>query len=142
MVIGVFVLVLMGAISASFYTVERSAAVTAVAAGARAAATASPTDPNQPNLAAAQAAVTQVANNAMFGTTVTVVVQQIANSPCAAGGNGQVTVCVERVTDTAGQLDMVSVHMVGTPHNPVPTFGIFNWSLDVEARVHQVTFLA
>ena len=140
MVIGVFVLVLMGAISASFYTVERSAAVTAVAAGARAAATANPGNPNQPNLAAAQAAVTQVTREAMFGTAVAVV-QQPANSPCAAGGTGQVTVCVEQVTDSAGALDMVSVHMVGTPHNPVPTFGIFNWSLDVEARVHQVTFL-
>src|SRR4030088_2229115 len=72
MVIGVFLMALFGAVSASLYTVQRSAAVTAVAAGARAAASAQPGDPNSPDLAAAGDAVRRVTAQSMFGTNVNV----------------------------------------------------------------------
>ena len=57
MVIGVFLLLLFGAVSASLYTVERGAAVTAVAAGARVGAGAAPGNPNTPNIEGAAAEV-------------------------------------------------------------------------------------
>jgi Flp pilus assembly protein TadG len=145
MVIGVFLMALFAAVSASLYTVQRSAAVTAVAAGARAAASAQPGDPNSPDLAAAGDAVRRVTAHSMFGTRVDV--QQLAaGDHCEShqpGGAGAVVVCVQRVSSGTGAgLDMVSVRMLGKPSNPVgiPLYGVFAWKLDVAASVHQVTF--
>lgn len=144
LVVGAFLLVLLGAVSASIYTVERIAAVTAVAAGARAAATPTTANPNQPDLRAAQPAIEAVADHAMFGTQI-----DYSNVGAGAGcstpaGQGTVHVCIGRAqdpNDPAGVDHMVAVRMVGAPRNPVPTFGIFSWTLDVEVQVHQVTFL-
>jgi Flp pilus assembly protein TadG len=146
LVIGVFLMALFGAVSASLYAVQRSAAVTAVAAGARAAASAQPGDPNSPDLAAAAAAVHRVSSQSMLGTRVDV--QQLATADNCdhhrPAGDGNVVVCVQRVSSgtNGGALDMVSVRMLGQPRNPVgiPLYGLFDWKLDVEAQVHQVTF--
>ncbi|HEX4212594.1 MAG TPA: TadE family protein [Candidatus Dormibacteraeota bacterium] len=145
LVVGAFLLVLLGAVSASIYTVERIAAVTAVAAGARAAATpASGANPNDVDLHAAQPAIEAVAGHAMFGTQIDYSYVGAGASCGAPGGQGTVRVCVGPAhdpNDPAGVNRMVAVRMVGAPRNPVPTFGIFSWTLDVEVQVHQVTFL-
>jgi hypothetical protein len=145
LVVGAFLVVLLGAVSASIYTVERIAAVTAVAAGARAAATAaSASNPNAPDLQAAQPAIQSVAGNAMFGTNILYSYVGAGATCPVPGGQGTVRVCIGPAhdpNDPPGVNDMVAVHMVGAPRNPVPTFGIFSWSIDVEVQVHQVTFL-
>src|SRR2546423_2664126 len=72
MVVGVFLLLLLGAVSASVYTVQRSAAVTAVAAGARIAAGGTSRVPGAgtPDLAGATPAVSGVVGPVMVGTRV------------------------------------------------------------------------
>ncbi|MGH7883758.1 MAG: TadE family protein, partial [Candidatus Dormibacteraceae bacterium] len=145
MVIGIFLLVLFGAISAAFYALERSAGVTAVAAGVRAAAAASHTDPNLPDLNAADPEIHRVTDRAMFGTTVQVIHLNPGDSctPPQPAQNGQVVTCVQRVpAQPGGPLDMISVRMVGKPRSLVslPMLGLMEWKMDVEARIHQVTF--
>ena len=135
MVIGVFLLMLFGAVSASIYTVERGAAVTAVAAGARVAAGAAPGDPNSPNLGAAVPAVARVAEPAMFGTRVN---QLPGGEPCRPPRlvpQGQVDVCATRQPT-----GMVAVDLRGRPANPVPAALGFDWVLDVGAEIQPVTF--
>lgn len=135
MIIGIFLTALLGAVSAGLYTVQRSAAVTAVAAGARAAATATPGNPNAPNVSGGVTAAEQIARHAMVGTAVD------SASACpqgpAAVAAGHVVLCAFQ----SGP-GMVTVRMVGKPRNPVPVGLGFDWALDVSASVHQVTFAA
>jgi len=72
LVVGLFLLCLLGAVSASLYTVQRTAAVTAVAAGARTAAggTQGPTGANSPDLADATPTVSRVIAPVMAGTHI------------------------------------------------------------------------
>jgi TadE-like protein len=135
MIIGIFLTALLGAVSAGLYTVQRSAAVTAVAAGARAAATASPGNPNAPNVNGGLTAAERIASNSMIGTTVV---------PASACPQGPAGVAASHVVLCAYQSGpgMVTVRMVGKPRNPVPVSFGFDWMLDVQASVHQVTFEA
>lgn len=137
MTIGVFLLLLVGAFAASLYTVERSAAVTAVAAGARVAVGGSPgpNGVNVPNLAGATPAVARVARPLLFGTPID---QLPPGRPCPPSVNavqrGRVEVCVTRT----GQL--VTVRLEGWPRGLGPPAWGLGWSLDVSAQVHTVTF--
>src|SRR5690348_5473526 len=72
LVVGVFLASLLGALSASVYTIQRSAAVTGVAAGARVAAggTAGAAGANTPNLAGALRTVARVIEPVMIGTRI------------------------------------------------------------------------
>jgi Flp pilus assembly protein TadG len=135
MVIGIFLLALLGAVSAGLYTVERSAAVTAVAAGARAAASAQPGDPNRPNLQAGTVVGKKVAQTSMLGT----VVDTAGSCPGGAGGmaSGHVVLCSFQSAP-----GMVTVQMIGKPRNPIPISFGFDWTLNISATVHQVTFEA
>ena len=143
MIIGVFLLVLFGAISAAFYALERSAGVTAVAAGARAAASTSRTDPNLPDVNAADPEIHRVTDRAMLGTTVQIVHLDPTDT-CPAHQptrSGEVVTCVQRApSQPNGPLDMVSVRMLGKPRTLFSINGLLDWKMDVEARVHQVTF--
>jgi TadE-like protein len=135
MVIGVFLLLLFGALSASLYTVERGAAVTAVAAGARVGAGAAPGNPNAPNVEGAAAEVVRVVRPSLFGTRVN---QRAGGSGCRTPRQvppGEVDVCA-RLASTG----MVEVELRGRPVNPVPeAFGL-DWILDVGAQIQPVTF--
>jgi Flp pilus assembly protein TadG len=133
MVIGVFLLALLGAVSAGLYTIERSAAVTAVAAGARAAASAQPGNPNQPDLQAGRDVTQRIAQQSMLGTRV------FTAGSCPASGAGMTSGSVVACSFVSSP-GMVTVAIVGKPVNPVPiTFG-FNWTLDITATAHEVTF--
>jgi len=135
MVVGLFLLCLLGAVSASVYTVQRSAAVTGVAAGARVAAggSAGAAGANTPNLAGAMPAVARVVAPVMFGTRVR---QLEPSRPCpatAAIPGGQVDICAVQSGD------VVTVRLRGRPATSVPIPGL-DWSLDLVAEVHVVTF--
>jgi hypothetical protein len=135
MVIGVFLLLLLGGVSASLYTVERGAAVTAVTAGARVAAGAAPGDPNTPNVEAAAAEVAKLARPGLFGTRINQLPGGASCRPPAALPNGQVDVCAHLDQD-----GLVDVELKGRPANPVPTAFGFDWTLDVGAEIEPVTF--
>jgi hypothetical protein len=137
MTIAVFMLLILGAVTASVYTVERGAAVTGVAAGARVAVggTGGPTGENAPNLAGAGPAVERVARPLLFGTKID---QLPPGQPCPANVSsvprGRVEVCATR----SGNL--VTVRLVGWPAGLGPAAWGLEWSLDVSAQVHTVTF--
>jgi hypothetical protein len=137
MTIAVFLLLVFGAVTASVYTIERGAAVTGVAAGARVAVggAGGPAGENTPNLAGAGPAVVRVAGPLLFGTTID---QLPPNQPCPGGvgsvPRGHVEVCATR----AGNL--VTVRLVGWPAGLGPAVWGLEWSLDVSAQVHTVTF--
>jgi Flp pilus assembly protein TadG len=133
LVIGVFLLALLGAVSSGLYTVERSGAVTAVAAGARAAASAQPGDPNQPDLQAGLAVTQKLAQSTMLGTTVTTAATCPSNPGSVASEN--VVVCSFQ---SAPQ--MVTVQLVGKPRNAIPISFGFDWTVSIQATTHQVTF--
>lgn len=135
MVIGIFLMALLGAVSAGLYTLQRSAAVTAVAVGARAAATTARGNPNAPNVSGGLITAQRIAQNSMVGTTV-----DTAPS-CPQGPSGVAAGHVVLCAFQSGQ-GMVTVQMVGKPRNPVPVSFGFDWTLDVRASVHQVTFQA
>jgi Flp pilus assembly pilin Flp len=135
MVVGLFLVCLLGAMSASVYTVQRSAAVTGVAAGARIAAggTSGPGGANTPNLAGAMPAVARVVTPVLFGTRVR---QLEPARPCPASAaipSGEVDICAVQTAD------MVTVRLRGRPAAAVPIPGL-DWSLDLTAEVHAVTF--
>jgi TadE-like protein len=137
MVIGLFLLCLLGAMSASLYTVQRAAAVTGVAAGARIAAggTPGPAGANTPNLAGATPAVARVVSPVLAGTHLR---QLLPNRDCPALGDipsGEVDICAAQA---AG---VVTVRLRGRPATAVPIPGL-DWSLDLAAEVHAVTFAA
>jgi hypothetical protein len=137
MTIAVFLLLLLGAVTASIYTVERGAAVTGVAAGARVAVggTGGPTGENAPNLAGAGPAVERVARPLLFGTTID---RLPPGQPCppSVGSvpRGRVEICATQ----AG--DLVTVRLEGWPAGLGPAPWGLEWSLDVSAQVHTVTF--
>jgi hypothetical protein len=135
MVAGLFLLCLLGAVSASIYTVQRSAAVTGVADGARIAAggTPGPAGANTPDLAGAVPAVAHVVAPVMVGTRVN---QVAPPGDCRRPGaipHGEVDICATRAAD------VVTVRLRGTPASSVPAPGL-EWSLDLAAEVHAVTF--
>jgi hypothetical protein len=137
MVIGLFLLCLLGAMSASIYTVQRAAAVTGVAAGARIAAggTAGPAGANTPDLAGATPAVARVVGPVLVGTRIR---QLRPNLDCPALGaipSGEVDICAAQA---AG---MVTVRLRGRPATAIPIPGL-DWSFDLAAEVHAVTFAA
>lgn len=135
MVIGLFLLCLLGAMSASIYTVQRAAAVTGVAAGARVAAGGTPgaAGANAPNLAGALPAVARIVGPVMLGTRLR---QLQPGRDCPALGaipSGEVDVCA---LQTAGA---VTVRLRGRPATALRIPGL-DWSLDLAAEVHAVTF--
>jgi len=137
MTIAVFLVLVLGAVTASVYTVERGAAVTGVAAGARVAVGGSggPSGENTPNLTGALPAVVQVTRPLLFGTTID---QLPPGQPCPADVSsvprGQVEVCATR----SGSL--VTVRLEGWPAGLGPAAWGLEWPLDVSAQVHTVTF--
>ena len=135
MVVGLFLLCLLGAVSASVYTVQRSAAVTGVAAGARVAAggTTGAGGANTPNLAGAMPAVARVVAPVMFGTRVHELEPARPCPPVSAIPGGQVDICAVQSGD------VVTVRLRGRPATAVPIPGL-DWSLDLVAEVHVVTF--
>ncbi|MDQ6742399.1 MAG: pilus assembly protein [Candidatus Dormibacteraeota bacterium] len=135
MVIAVFLLLLFGGLSASLYTVERGAAVTAVASGARVAAGSAPGNPNAPNVDGATAEVTRLVRPALFGTRVNRLTGGAGCRQPAQVPAGQVDVCAS--LNPAG---MVDVELKGRPANPVPPAFGFDWLLDVGAEIEPVTF--
>lgn len=135
MVIAVFLLMLFGAVSASIYTLERGAAVTAVAAGARVAAGGTTTDPNTPNLEAAVPSVAQVARPALFGTRINQLKPGAACRTSELVPPGEVDACALQTAN-----GMVEVDLRGRPTNPAPIGLGLDWKLDVGARIQPVTF--
>ena len=137
MVVGVFLVLLLGGVSASVYTVQRSSAVTAVAAGARVAAGGTPTaaGASTPDLAGATPAVARVVAPVLVGTRLN---QLAPPSDCRDLRDiprGQVDICAT----TAG--DAVTIRLRGRPAGSLTVPGL-DWSLDVDAVVHAVTFAA
>ncbi len=135
MVAGVFLLLLLTAVSASIYTVQRSAAVTAVAADARVAAsgTRGARGANTPDLVDALPTAARMVSRVMIGTRVR---QLPPPSPCPSLSSippREVDVCAT----AAG--DAVAVRLRGRPAGPLSLPGL-DWSLDVVAQVHVVTF--
>src|SRR5215471_17599310 len=135
LVVGLFLLCLLGAVSASLYTVQRTAAVTAVAAGARTAAggTQGPTGANSPDLADATPTVSRVIAPVMAGTHINQLKPSQDCRPERAIPHAEIDVC----TTLTG--DMVTVRLRGKPAVAVPVPGL-DWSLDIAAQVHAVTF--
>ncbi|MDQ6772390.1 MAG: pilus assembly protein [Candidatus Dormibacteraeota bacterium] len=136
--IGVFLLMLFGAVEASLYAFERSAAVTAVADAARVAAGGSSSGGaagiNSPDLQDALATAVRVARPSMPGTNVRSLapgqpcpdVSTLADASavvCAISGQGQVTVTLR-----------------ARPRTLVPDVLGLGWSVDVGAEVHEVVF--
>ena len=135
LVVALFLLCLFGAVSASLYTMQRTAAVTAVAAGARIAAggTEGPAGANSPDLADATPTVSRIIAPVMAGTHIHQLKPSQDCRPEGAIPHGEVDVC----TTVTG--DMVTVRLRGKPAVAVPVPGL-DWSLDLAAEVHQVTF--
>lgn len=132
--VSVFLALLLGAISASLYALERSSAVTGVAAAARVAAGGSPGDPNRPYLEGAGPAFMKVVGPVRFGSVVRVLPGGQSCPLMAEVPRSEIDLCA---TQAGG---MVRVQAVGWPSNPIAgSFGIA-WPLDVAAEVHQVTF--
>src|SRR5215470_18042648 len=102
MVVGLFLVCLLGAMSASLYTVQRAAAVTGVAAGARVAAggTAGPLGANTPDLAGALPAVARIVTPVLVGTRIR---QLLPGRDCpviAAIPSGEVDICAAQTAGT------------------------------------------
>jgi len=137
MVIGLFLLCLVGAMSAAVYTVQRSAAVTGVTAGARIAAggTAGLDGANTPNLAGAPPAVARIAAPVMVGTRIRQLDPGRDCPPSDRIPGGEVDVCAVQSGGT------VTVRLRGRPGTAVQIPGLA-WSLDLSAEVHAVTFAA
>jgi hypothetical protein len=135
MVVGLFLLCLLGAMTAALYTIQRSAAVTGVAAGARIAAGGTAGNANAPNLAGAAPAVTNVVRPVMVGTRLRELEPDRECPPPAAIPTGELDVCA---TQAAG---MVTVRLRGRPATALQIPGLA-WSLDLAAEVHAVTFAA
>jgi Flp pilus assembly pilin Flp len=135
MVVGLFLLCLLGAMSAAIYTVQRAAAVTGVAAGARVAAggTAGLRGANTPDLAGATPAVARVVAPVLFGSRIEQLEPARDCPPAAAIPAGEVDVCAVQSGGT------VTVRLRGRPATAVPLPGL-DWSLDLAAEVHTVTF--
>jgi TadE-like protein len=135
MVVGLFLLCLLGAMSAAIYTVQRAAAVTGVAAGARVAAggTAGLEGANTPNLAGATPAVARIVAPVLFGTRIRQLQPAHDCPPAGAIPAGEVDVCAFQSGGT------VTVRLRGHPATAVPIPGL-DWSLDLAAEVHAVTF--
>jgi hypothetical protein len=135
LVVGLFLFILLGAVSASVYTVQRSAAVTGVTAGARIAAGGTPgaSGANTPDLADAVPAVAHIVAPVMAGTRVDQVPPPNACPDARAIPRGQVDICA---TSTGG---VVTVRLRGRPANALPIPGL-DWALDLVAEVHAVTF--
>lgn len=135
MVVGLFLLCLLGAMTAAIYTVQRSAAVTGVAAGARIAAGGTAENANAPNLAGAAPAVTRIVRPVMVGTRVRALEPDRDCPQPAAIPTGELDVCA---TQSGGT---VTVRLRGRPATALPIPGLA-WSLDLAAEVHAVTFAA
>jgi hypothetical protein len=132
--IGVFLSLLLAAVSASLYAIERGAAVTGVAAAARVAAGATPGNPDRPYLEGAGPAFLKVMEPVRFGSRLRVLATGQACPPMAQVQHGEVQLCTTHIGE------MVKVQAVGWPANPLGAWLGFSWPLDVAAEVHQVTF--
>ena len=137
MVVGLFLVCLVGAMSASIYTVQRAAAVTGVAAGARVAAggTPGPDGANTPDLAGATPVVARIVSTVMIGSRVRELPPARDCPAQDAIPAGEVDICAVR---SAG---VVTVRLRGRPATAVAIPGL-DWSLDLDAEVHAVTFTA
>jgi TadE-like protein len=137
MVVGLFLMCLLGAMSASLYTVQRAAAVTGVAAGARVAAggTPAPGGANTPDLAGAVPAVARVVAPVLLGTRIRQLRPDRDCPALAAIPSDEVDICAAR------SANVVTVRLRGRPATGVPIPGL-DWSLDLAAEVHAVTFAA
>jgi hypothetical protein len=137
MVAGLFLLCLLGAMSASVYTVQRAAAVTGVAAGARVAAggTPGPAGANTPNLPGAMPAVARIVGPVLIGTRIRQLAPPADCPPANAIPPGEVDICAVRSSGT------VTVRLRGRPATAIAIPGL-DWSLDLAAEVHAVTFTA
>lgn len=135
LVAGVFLICLLGALSSSIYTVQRSAAVTAVASGARVAAggTPGPDGANAPNLTAATHAAARVVAPVLVGTRINQLPPGHDCRALAAMPHGDVDVCATLAAD------MVTVRLRGRPATALPIPGL-DWSFDLVAEVHTITF--
>lgn len=135
LVIGMFLLCLLGAISASIYAVQRSAAVTAVAAGARVAAGGTPgaAGANTPDLAGAVPTAAGVIAPVMVGTRIHQLTPPADCPHLSAIPRGQVDVCASQTGD------VVTVRVRGRPVGAPAVPGLA-WTLDLVAVVHTVTF--
>lgn len=136
MTLGVFLLVLLGAIQASLYTVERITAVTAVADGARVAAGGGPglAGVSSPDINDAAGAVARLAAPLLFGTRV---VALPSGGPCPALDAipaGEVDTCATQDGMT------VTVSLRGWPATLAPPVLGLRWPLDIAAEAHAVTF--
>lgn len=134
--IGVFLLVLFGALSTGLYAVQRSAAVTAAAAGVRAAASAQSNSANDPDLAGAAPLVSAKLRPVLFGTALTA---KPAGTPCDALDSiprGQLQVCA---TLDGADGSMVLVVVRGKPLDLLPLVPL-PWTIDAPAEMHRVTF--
>lgn len=137
MVVGLFLMCLLGATSASVYTIQRSAAVTGVAAGARVAAggTLGSVGANTPNLAGATPAVARIVSPVLIGTHIRQIEPARDCPPWSAIPPGEIDICA---VQTAG---VVTVRLRGRPATAISIPGL-DWSLDLAAEVHAVTFSA
>jgi len=132
--IGVFLTLLLAAVSASLYAIERGAAVTGVAAAARVAAAATPGNANRPYLEGAGPAFLKVMDPVRFGSQIRVLAAGLGCPPMGQVPHGELQLC------TTQNEEMVTVRAVGWPANPITGWLGFGWPLDVAAEVHQVTF--
>lgn len=136
-VIGLFLLCLLSAMSASIYTIQRSAAVAGVAAGARVAAggTPGPAGANAPNLAGALPVVARIVEPALAGSHVRQLQPDRDCPALDAVPRGEVDICA---VASGGS---VTVRLRGRPAALVGIPGL-DWTLDLAAEVHTVTFAA
>jgi hypothetical protein len=123
--------------SAAIYTLQRAAAVTGVAAGARVAAsgTVEPGGANTPDLSGAAPAVARIVTPVLSGTDVRQLPPGHECPALTAIPDGEVDVCA---VESAGA---VTVRLRGRPAAAVRIPGL-DWTLDLSAEVHAVTFAA
>ena len=97
--------------------------------------TGGPSGENAPNLAGAGPAVARVAGPLLFGTTID---QLPPDQPCPANVSSVPRGHVEICATQAGAL--VTVRLEGWPKGLGPADWGLEWSLEVSAQVHTVTF--
>ncbi|MFN2463983.1 MAG: TadE/TadG family type IV pilus assembly protein [Candidatus Dormibacteria bacterium] len=134
-----FFLLLFGAITAGFYTLERASAVNAVTAGARIAAGGQEGDVNSPALAQAREETVRLLEGSLPGTRVSV--PTATTAPCPRlEFIPKATVFVCASAETA---DTVKVEVVGHPAAFVaPQVGGLTLPLRIYAVVHTAVFKA
>ena len=139
MVVWVFLLLMFGAISAAFHSLQREVAETAASVGVQAAASADPTQPDQPALRAAYGPTVALLQPVMFDTNVQRKPPgQRCDSPDAVSP-GNVEVCVYQ--DQFQGRTLVVERVSGRPAYIIPFLAQWlNWSIDVTLGVREVTY--